>query len=155
MLQGESPRSSFFYRSMGIPLESDADRRLLQKELAQLCQLIVDSGYSLGTEKWLSYDFADILVGNQGLVEFRDIDLKDVPDDFIDAAQLSFESLKCQRRNPLPLKSLARLAIRRSVMKNPCLRCRLDASGKTSLEGLMESLPLPPKLRNFVTHLDD
>merc|ERR1719383_985868 len=129
--------------------ESDPDRRPRQKQFAELCQLIVDSGYPLAAEKWLSFDFSDVLLENERPAEFRYFDPKKVPDDMIDAARLLFESLKRQRRNPLPLKSLTRLAIRRSVMKNPCLRCRLDASGKTSLEGLMESLPLPPKLRNF------
>ena len=154
VLHGHSLRFLVMDRFRGGQ-ENDTDPRLRQKQTAQLCQLIVDSGYPLGTEKWLDYDFADVLLGKEGPVEFRSVNLSDVPDDMIDAARLLFESLKRQRRNPLPLKSLTRFAIRHSVMKNPCLRCRLDASGKTSLEGLMESLPLPPKLRNFVTHLDD
>ena len=154
VLHGHSLRFFVTLSSLWGPQESDTDRRLRQKQTAQLCQLIVDSGYPLGTEKWLDYDFADVLLGKEGPVEFRSINLSDVPDDMIDAARLAFESLKRQRRNPLPLKSITRLAIRRSVMENPCLRCRFDASGKTSLEDLMASLPLPPKLRDFVTHLD-
>ena len=147
MLYGEDPQS----RPMEVPL-SDFGRRHRQKQFGQLCQLIMDSGYPLGTEKWLSYDFDDVLLGPAGPVEFRDIVLEDVPDDVIDAAGVSFESLKSQR--PLRLKSLARLAIRRSVMDNPCLCRRFDAFGKTSLEGLVELLPLPPELREFVAHLD-
>jgi len=133
---------------------SNIDRQLRQKQKQydELCQLIVDSGYPLATEKWLNYDFADVLRGNEGPIEFRGLIPTDVPDHMIDAAGLAFESLKRQQRNPMTLKSLARLAIRHSVMENPCLGCKLDASGITSVEGLMQTLPLPPKLRDFVTH---
>jgi len=129
------------------------DPRPSQEPCHRLCQMIVNSGYPLGEEKWLNYDFPDVLLGPAGPIEFRDVDSENVPDHYLDPARLAFESLQRQRRRPLMLKSLARLAIRRSVMENPCLGCRFDASGETSLEGLMESLPLPPKLRDFVTFL--
>ena len=152
MLGGDSARRLSRSRLRGTPPSIDADRRRRrQKQWNQLCQLIVDAGYPLGKEMWLSYDFADVLLGRAGPVEFRDLDSRDVPDDIIDAARLAFESLKRQRRNPLTLKSLARLAIRRSIMENPCLRCRLDVYGKTVPEGLVEDLNLFPKLRDFVT----
>ena len=117
-----------------------------------MCQLIIESGYPLGKEKWLNYDFADVLLGNEGPVEFRGFIPWLHPDYMIDAARLAFESLKRQQRNPMTLKGLARLVIRHSVMENPCLGCKLDASGIASVEGLMQTLPLPPKLRDFVTH---
>ena len=123
-----------------------------QEQCHQLCQLIVDSGYPLGGEKWLNNNFdVEFLLET---VVLRSFVGESPSDNWIDAARLLFESLKEQRRRPLSLKSLARLAIRRSVMENPCLRCKLDAFEKTSLEGLMGSLNLPPKLRSFVTYLD-
>ena len=125
--------------------------RLRQEQYEQLCQMFVDSGYPLGKEEWLNNDFDEVLLRLEKEVEFIDI-MAFVPQELIDVARLSFESLKRQRL--LPLKSLARLAIRRSVMENPCLRCRLDALEKPSLEGLMKSLNLPPQLHNFVTYQD-
>ena len=156
MFYGECPRRVLHCKRVEVPLSIDC-RRLRHKQFGQLCQLIVDSGYPLGKEKWLSYDFADVLLGparGQGPIEFRDIVVKHIPDDFINDARLLFESLKRQSCNPLTLKSLTRLAIRRAVMENPCLGCRLDAFGKTSPEDLVELLGLPPSLCNFVTGLD-
>ena len=132
----------------------DPDPCPSQEQCDRLCQMIVNSGYPLGEEKWLNYDFPDVLLGPAGPIEFRDVTGENVPDHELDTARSAFESLRRQRRSPLRLKSLARLAIRRSVMENPCLGCRYDATGKTSLEGLMESLGLPSKLRFFVTFLE-
>jgi len=143
MLLGEKPRRFYNF-----------ERYLRQAQYDQLCQLIVDSGHHLGTERWLNYDFSDVLRGPEGPIEFRDVTSENIPNHRLDAARSVFETLKRQRSSPLTLKSLTRLAIRRSVMKNPCLGCKLDAFGKTSLEGLTESLSLPPKLRHFVTRMD-
>ena len=151
----QSTLASPLLRAFKILLHhGESPRHHRQKQFDQLRQMIVDSGYPLGREKWLNNDFDEVLHGLKRSVEFRDIVWEDVPQDLIDVAKLSFESLKLQRRHPLPLKNLARLVIRRSVMENPCLRCRLDALEKPSLEGLMELLNLPPQLRNFVTYLD-
>ena len=119
--------------------------------------MIVDSGYPLNSEMWLDNDFQDILLGPEGPVEFRDVAWDKVPGELIDAARTLFKSLKRQRRCPSTLKTLTRLAIRRSVMRSPCLRCKLDAwenPANPSLEDLMGSLNLPSKLRDFVAYLD-
>ena len=139
---------------LGEELFSHTDCHLRPAQYDQLCQLIVDSGHHLGTETWLNYDFPDVLLGPEGPIEFRDVIYEDISDHRLNAARLAFESLKRQRRCPLTLKSLTRLTIGQAVMENPCLGCKLDAFGKTSVEGLLELLHLPPKLRNFVSKLD-
>merc|ERR1712168_1058800 len=126
---------------MGFGIDADdpmwADdkrkREVRNEKYRRLCVAIADSGYPLKEEAWLAHSFDDLRLGPNGPIEFRDVVWEKIPEKFLNSARETFDSLRAMRTNPLSLKSLTRLSIRRSLMGgSPCVVCRADRAGYPS-----------------------
>jgi len=135
----------------------EAQKQHRQEMYGRLCDVLVDSGYPLQDETWLDAEFDDLLLGPDGPVEFRDVLWQSISTEMIDAARLTYESLRLKRRSPLSLKPLARLAIRKAIMENGrCASCRAEMLQQKDggFGALTKMLGLPSQLRDYVMFLN-
>ena len=133
-----------------------AQKRKRHWTFQRLCIAIAESGYPLEDEDWLGHTFDDLLLGAEGPTEFRDVDWESVPKDVVKGARATFDQLREMRTSPMTLKSLARLAIRRSLMLgSPCVVCRAERAGCESGKGkalreLIKLTGIPEILQKYV-----
>ena len=96
------------------------------------------------------------MLGPLGPIEFRDVVWANISPEVVESARATFDQLRKMQIDPLSLKSLARLAIRRSLLQgSPCVVCRAKQAGCESRKGkafgeLIKLIEIPEILRKYV-----